>query len=163
MSERTWFIWKWGGVLGLIATVVAIPYLPGRTEPVTRERLAEAARLWEQAHITNYDLDLEVRGAQTGRYHVAVRDGTVVEILLNDQPASPAASEYYTIDGLFLTIEEELELSERLAKSDTARKQPVWLRMRCDRKLGYPVRYIGQIPGRPRGVEILVRRFRPSS
>jgi hypothetical protein len=149
----------WAGVVGVAALIVAVPFLPGRTQPVTRERLAEARRLWDAADIASYDLDFEISGAQTGRYLVEVRDGEATRITRNGQPATPGDSHYYTIDGLFQTIEREFEVSEQSARA--AAQSPAWVRMRCDERLGYPVHYVGQIPGRSTSVEIRVHRFEP--
>src|SRR5262245_4057028 len=109
MSDRTWSFLKWSGVGVIAAAILAVPYLPGRTDPVTREALAQARALWEQAGIINYDLDLETWGVQSGRYHVQVRDGRLVQITRNGTAADPAEGDYWTVDGLFRVIEEELD------------------------------------------------------
>jgi len=152
----------WAGVVGVAALIVAVPFLPGRTQPVTRERLAEARRLWDAADIASYDLDFEISGAQTGRYLVEVRHGEATRITRNGQPATPGDPHYYTVDGLFQTIEREFEVSEQSARAAAgSAPSPVWVRMRCDERLGYPVHYVGQIPGRTTSVEIRVHRLEP--
>src|SRR5437867_4074850 len=113
MERKSRRAWNW--VLGVAAVVglLALVLLPGRTEPVKRERLAAARRHWEEANVSSYAMDLDVSGAQTGRYHVEVVDGKLARITRNGQPADPAAGEYWTVEGLFRTIEEELDAAEQ--------------------------------------------------
>jgi hypothetical protein len=149
--------------ISVAVVIVGVPFLPGRTQPVTREKLVDARRRWEAADILNYNLDFEISGAQTGRYAVEVRDGEATRVTRNGQPATPGDPHYYTIDGLFQTIEREFEVSEQSARGPAVvgaeRPTASWVRMRCDDRLGYPVHYVGQIPGRTTSVEIRVHRL----
>jgi hypothetical protein len=176
MSDRTWSLVKWSGVGLVVAAVLAVPYLPGRTEPVTRDRLASARSQWEAANITDYDLDLEVSGVQSGNYHVKVRGGKVWEITLNGRAADSNAPEYFTIDGLFQTLEEYLDHCENPASGVFPEGSQVWLRMRMHPELGYPIRFVKQVklPTRrsatgfeastaSQGVEFRVARLEPQS
>ena len=174
MSDKSYRIWKWCGIAGVAAVILSVPYLPGRTEPVTLERLDAARAMWQQANISSYDMDLETSGAQTGRYHVEVRNGQLSLITRNGQPADPAAGEYWTVEGLFRVIEEELDAAEQPKSEAFGPQSQVWLRMRCDAKLGYPVRFVRQVkqasrrtatgyeaPGASLGVEIHVINLKP--
>jgi hypothetical protein len=135
--------------------------LPDRTEPVTREALAAARARWQGARIANYDLDLETRGAQVGNYHVEVRDHQVRSIIRDGTPATPNDLDYWTVDGLFVTIEEELDRAESRRGGPSDPVMDVWLRMRCHPKLGYPVRFVSHVPMRTQSVEIHVLRLEP--
>jgi hypothetical protein len=174
MSERSWNILKWSGIGLVILAIVAVPYRPGRTEPVTREALAKCEQLWEQSQISSYDWDLGVSGDQTGQYHVEVRNGQPTAITLNGRPAESHAAEYFTVQGVFQTIEEELDLADNPSSQAFPPGSQVWLRMRCHPELGYPVRFIRQVKlaaqrsasgvetsSRARGIEIRVIRFEP--
>ena len=173
MSDKSFRNLKWCGIVGVGAVIIAVPYLPGRTEPVTRERLEAARALWQRANITSYDMELETSGAQTGRYHMEVRGGRLALITRNGQSADPAAGEYWTIEGLFRVIEEELDAAEQPQSGAFGRHSQVWLRMRCDSKLGYPIRFVRQVkqasrqtatgyevPGASLGVELHVSGFK---
>ena len=149
--------WKWIGAGVLVAGVVAGPMLIGRTEPVTRERLTAARQQWAAAKLADYDMELDSSGAQTGRYHVEVRGGTLTHITRNGQPADPAQGHYWTVEGLFDTIEEEVDLIEHPSSGSFSQGRQAWLRMRCHPTLGYPLRYIRQVPGTTLGVEMRVR------
>jgi Family of unknown function (DUF6174) len=174
MNDRTWSLLKWSGIGLIAALILAVPYLPGHTEPVTRERLNEARALWTRARIGNYDLDLETRGAQSGRYHVEVRGGHLAGITRDGVTADPAAGEYWTVDGLFQVIEEELDAAEQPDSTAFGARSQVWLRARYDSQLGYPIRFVrvvkpptgpsttGYAPsGASLGVEIQVQRLTP--
>jgi hypothetical protein len=174
MSDRIWSLVKWSGIGLVAALILAVPYLPGRTHPVTRERLDRARALWLQAQVKNYDMDLETRGAQSGRYHVEVRDGQLTGITRDGIAADPADGEYWTVDGLFRVSEEELDAAEQPESAAFGARSQVWLRARYDARLGFPIRFVrevkpasgpsttGYVPsGASLGVEIQVRRLTP--
>jgi hypothetical protein len=174
MSDRMWSLAKWTGIGAVAALILAVPYFPGRTDPVTRERLEGARALWSRAQVKNYDMDLETRGAQSGRYHVEVRDGHLAGITRNGVTADPAAGEYWTVDGLFQVIEEELDAAEQPDNAAFGPRSQVWLRARFDSRLGFPIRFVrevkpatgpsttGYVPSAASlGVEIQVRRLTP--
>lgn len=151
------FYWMLTGLGVAVLVSVAWLLLSGRTEPLTRERLAAAERLWQAADITSYDMDLQTGGAMPGKYHIEVHGGELTKLERNGRPANPAEGEYWTLDGLFRIIEQDLDEADR-AEAATADRRFVWLRGRFDPQLGYPVHYIKQVPGQP-SVEIRVRRF----
>ncbi len=174
MNDRMWRVTKWSAIGITVAVIVAVPYLPGRTEPVTRERLAAARVLWESAAIADYDLELEFSGVQPGKYHVKVRGGTVAELTLDGKPTNSNAPEYFTIDGLFQTLDEYLDHCENPTTGVFPEGSQIWLRMRTHPKLGYPVRFIKQVKlpasrgvtgfeasTATEGIEVRVRRFEP--
>ena len=174
MTEKAWNVLKWTGIGVVLIAICAIPYLTGRTEPMTRERLAAAQRLWRQADISNYDLDFDLTGDQTGRYHVEVRGGDVTSITWNGRPTDSHAASYYTVDGIFRTMEEDLDLVEDPTNQAFPPGSQVWLRMSSQPKLGYPIRYVRQVklPAQrsasgvetssgARGIEIHVTRLTP--
>ena len=145
------------GAAGLLGLVIMVWWIVShRTEPVTRERLARARASWDAAGITSYDLRFRTSGARNGTYHVEVRDGQAVRIILDGRLANPAEKDFYTVEGLFRTIEEELELFENPPENAVPAGTQVWLRMRCDPHLGYPVRFIRQVPGANLGEQIHV-------
>ena len=153
--------WKWIGGGLLLTVVVAWPLLIGRTQPVTRELLANARDQWAAANLSDYDMEIDVSGAQTGRYHVVVRGGKLSQITRDGRPADPAEGEYWTVEGLFRTIEEELDLIDHPASGAFSDQRQAWLRIGCHPTLGYPLRYIRQVPGTSLGVQIRVRSLKP--
>jgi hypothetical protein len=88
--------------------------------------------------------------------------------------ADPAAGDYWTVDGLFQVIEEELDAAERPDGAAFGAQSQVWLRVRYHRALGYPIRFVREVkqpsrrsttgyetPGATLGVEIQVKRLSP--
>lgn len=172
MSNKSWVICRWSAIGVVLAAIVAAPFLRSRSEPVTRVRLTEAQALWDQARITHYDMDLETTGAQTGLYHIEVRAGQLAKITRNGQSMNPAEGDYWTVDGWFRAIEEDLENAERPTGDESASRCQFWLRVRYHPTLGYPMRYIREqkqpsrrtatgyeAPGASQGVEMRVIRL----
>ena len=174
MSEKQWSIVKWSAVGEVALVIVGVPLWPGRTVPVTRERLAAAREQWATAKIADYDLEWEVSGAQVGRYHVEVRGGNVARMTLNGRGLTSNAPEYFTIDGLLQTIEEYVDHCEHPSDGAFPEGSKIWLRMRTHSTLGYPVRFIKEVKmpatrgttgydesGAALGVEFRVIRLEP--
>ena len=172
-SDKTWQVATWSTIAAVVmAVIVAVPYLRGRTEPVTRERLAAARERWKSANITSYDLDLETTGEMTGLYHLEVRARQLAKITRNGQSMNPGDRDYWTVDGWFQAIEEDLDNAEKPKTDDPASHCDYWLRVRYHSTLGYAQRYIRQqkqpsrrtatgyeVPGVSQGVEMRVIRL----
>ena len=172
-SDKTWKIAKWSTIAAIVMSViVAVPYVRGQTEPVTRERLTAARERWKSANISSYDLDLETTGAQTGLYHIEVRGGQLAKITRNGQSMNPADGDYWTVDGWLQAIEEDLDNAEKPQADDAASHCQYWLRVRYHTTLGYPLRYIREqkqpsrrtatgleVSGNSQGVQMRVSRL----
>ncbi len=130
-------------------------------QPVTPDAVAEAKRLWTQANIRDYVLDWNVRGPNNAHYSVTVRGGEVrkIESILRDGgrvELHPGDPQFYGVDGLFHTIDDELAL----ANTDHPFGQPtgtrVAMRFLPDAKLGYPNWYHRDVMGTPLSIAIEV-------
>ena len=73
----------------------------------------------------------------------------------------PAEPEYYGIDGLFLTIEEELAQLQTATPFGQAKGTKAVLRFTPDPQLGYPRSYRRDVLGTPQVLAIDVTRFDP--
>ncbi len=145
-----------GGSAAVVAVVAVIVFWPESGETVTREALQRARQVWRQAGILDYDLDLRTSGAREGSYHVEVRGGAVRKITIDGRTADPKEAGYYSVEGLFLIVEEELDNAER---GVPAPGKDVWLWMKTDPQLGYPVRFIRQVSGTAQGITLDVLKF----
>ena len=134
---------------------------------VTPAALEAASRLWKQAGIHDYDLELKVTGQNNAHYFVTVRGGDVrrLESVRPDGGRFELHSfqpRYFGIDGLFLTIADELAL----LKTDRPFGQPkgtkVLMRFEPDSKRGYPHWYRRDVMGVPQGMRIDVIRRVPT-
>lgn len=108
---------------------------------LSRTGLEAAERRWQAAGVTDYSLEVVVRGRQPATYSVVVRGGQVQTATRNGQPLTqPRTMDTWSVPGMFRTIATDLETVERAAAGDTAAAR-LLLRARFDPQLGYPARY----------------------
>ncbi len=148
-------------VIGLLAaaTVPLVHVLtrPSTGEPLTQDRLAEARACWAERGPRSYALDVDVRGA---RHHIEVRDGAVVTMTTDGNAVSEGAREYWSIDGMFRFLSEELSNLQRPeAAYGVSDPDDVVLRAEFDSKYGYPARFLRHVLGQDRSVEWQVLSF----
>jgi hypothetical protein len=137
-------------------------------QDVTPEAIEQAKRLWKEAGIRDYGLELDWRtGAETAHYIVSVKDGEVGQIesvQANGRRVElhPGMPRYYSVDGLFLTMADELALR----KSDRPFDQPpgtkIVMRFKPDPKLGYPLWYRRDVLGTSQSISIDVTKLVPT-
>lgn len=114
----------------------------------------------------DYNLEWTSTGPRNNRYAVSVRDGRVksVEGVAPDGrrfPVKPAETKYYSIDGLFLTIADELAELDQPRPFNQPKGTKAVLRFDPDPQYGYPRRYRRDILGAPAALAIDVVRFDP--
>ena len=151
-------VWIW--VIGptIVVTVAFIPFLfKGRMQPVTAERLEVARAQWHQAHISDYEMEVEVSGTQSGVYQITVRGGDLQHMTRDGQQANPHEGEYWTVEGLFRTIVEELHLPDPMAGGPRPSGGQRALLASFDHRLGYPLKFL--VSGRSRSIQIQVHRL----
>lgn len=132
----------------------------GAAPDLTQERLDRARPLWGESGPASYAIDIQMGGALTDRRHIEVRDGRVIEMTINDRPASEGSWEYWSVDGMFDFLQAELRNAEDpppgLGISDPSQ---IVLRARFDPELGYPTHFFRHLLGRQQGTEWEVVRF----
>ncbi len=138
-------------MLGIFAVMGAASGCGGGQQ-VTPEAIAHAKQLWTKAGIRDYDLEWTVTGARSNQYYVTVREGEVrkIESLLGDGKRivlKPAATRFYSVDGLFLTIADELAQLKTDHPFDQPKETKVLMRFKPDPKLGYPQWYRRDVMG----------------
>jgi hypothetical protein len=152
--------------LAMAAVLASLLAGCGSSRELTERSLREARQVWTRAGLRDYDLEWRSSGLRSGRYRVAVRGGRVEEVrsVLPDGRvilARPGDPSFYSVDGLFQTLEEELEQ----ARSERPFGQPsgstAVLRFDPDPKLGYPRSYRRDVVGAPKGLAIDVIRLEP--
>src|SRR5262249_43353268 len=127
-------------------------------EDVTAERLSAARKLWASAGFRDYDLEYTTAPAN-GHFFVTVRSG-IVQKVESVQPEGarvelhPGAPRYYSVDGLFVTIADELaQLNER-APFQYPKGTKIVMKFKTNAKLGYPEWYRRDIMGAKAGARI---------
>lgn len=152
-----------------LACTLAMATLAGCAggEDVNARTLARARRLWAGAGITNYNLEWASTGARAGHYLVNVRDAKVTGLRLVQPDGSlvdarPGDKSYYSIEGLFRTIEEDADQCLALVNNGNDRGVRVLLRFWPDEALGYPHKYRRDVTGSVRALAIDVLKFEPN-
>jgi hypothetical protein len=152
--------------LGILVLLVFTSGCAGG-QNVTPEAVENAKRLWTQANIRNYDLDWTIRGPNNAHYFVSVRDGEARKVEMVQRDGTKVelhfdGTRYYSVDGLFRTIADELAL----LKTDLPFGQPkgtkVIMRFLPDAKLGYPHFYRRDVLGTPLSISIDVNALTPA-
>ena len=133
------------------------------TEPLTRESIENARRLWRSAGLQDYELQLEVRtaGGTLSRYDVSVRDGEVVQLRLNGLPAESRRPADFSVPGLFETLERESDLAGEANGPFSATGAQAIMRVRFDENTGHLKRYLRSVTGSRETMEIRTVSFKP--
>jgi hypothetical protein len=147
----------------IIAAVVFIPLLTATRIPeLTEENLEAAEVLWQRTAPENYDIDVELRGAQPGTVEVQVRGGEVTTMTRNGRTPPPRTWRYWSVPGMFETLERELVLAEDPEHEALVAAGSEWhLRCEFDTQFGYPQRYHRFVSGGGPEVYWRVTRFKP--
>jgi hypothetical protein len=135
-------------------------------QEVTPEAIDRAKQVWANAGIRDYQIEWRVRGPNNAHYVVTVNGGGVrkVESVLRDGRAlelHPGEPRFFGVDGLFLTISDELAQLKTDAPFGQAKGTKVVMRFGCDPKLGYPLWYRRDVVGTTQAVSIDVIRLTP--
>jgi hypothetical protein len=131
----------------------------GTVPPLTADDLEAAERLWDEFGPADYDLDVELGGRQSGRFHVEVRSGRTTKVTRNGVPPQRRTWDTWTVPGMFDTLYQELELA---AQPDGAFGQPgarAVQRANFDDQLGFPRRYERFVLGTVYEIRWEVTRF----
>ena len=150
-----------------LALLLALPMLAGCAggQDVTPGSIRDARRLWDRAAIRDYDLEWTSTGLRSSHYRVSVRNGRVesIESVYRGKayPVRPAEPRYYGVDGLFLTIEDELAQLQTAAPFGHSKGTKAVLRFTPDPRFGYPRSYRRDVLGTPQVLALDVTRFAP--
>lgn len=121
------------------------------TIPLTRESLDAARRHWRESEPPSYELEYRMAGAS---YRVIVKSGRVDEATVNGKPPTSGDWNAYSVDGLFTTLEQELENVADATGAYADRKDTLLMRVRFNPELGYVERYLRSGGGIGRGAAI---------
>jgi Family of unknown function (DUF6174) len=162
--------WRPGRRVATVGVLAIAAFALGcsRGQEVTPQALAQARQLWKDAGISAYELEWTVTGPNNAHYDVTVQGGQVRKVM-SVQPdghqveREPPDTRFYSVDGLFLTIADELAQ----LKTDRPFNQPpgtkVLMRFQPDSKLGYPRWYRRDVMGTSQAMRIDVVKLVPSA
>ena len=127
-------------------------------ETVTAENIEAARQLWAKAGIRDYDLEYTTAPAN-GHFLVKVRAGEVKKVEAI-QPGGarnelhPGAPRYYSVDGLFTTIADELAQLRKANPFEQPKGTTIVMKFKANAELGYPEWYRRDVMGASRSARI---------
>jgi len=119
--------------------------------PLTRELLAAARQRWRDAGVSSYAIRYRMHGSE---YAIQCRNGIVEQASVDDRPPSATDLNAYSVDGLFDTLEQELDNLSDPTGPFAGHAGTVMMRVRFNPKFGYPERYLRSSGGHGRGASI---------
>jgi hypothetical protein len=133
-----------GSAVALVGVLLFLVSTRERLDPpITMDGLDSAVDRWSEHGPTDYDLDLELLGANTATVHVEVRHGEVVQVIYNGRKLESRLWDDWSVPGLFSII--RIDIESCMAKQTHSQKgaAPVDVEPRglFDDRYGYPLRY----------------------
>ncbi len=137
---------------------------PRAGDPLTEQALAAAEERWRLGDPGAYEFEVEVAGSQKALHRIRVRDRAVLEMTTGGSPVAPDVWRYWSIEGMFAFLREELRNLGRTRDSYGVEKPTdVVLRASFDPERGYPLRFYRHVMGRSLDIRWEVRRFQALS
>ncbi len=151
-ASRGW-IWFFVILALLTLTAIGIQIWFNPTVPLTAPLLAEAKARWKEHGPRDYDMDYTNKKMEsTERFHVQVRDGKAVSVLMNDKIAlEPRLYPWYTMPALYGFIEEFMEQDAQPGKPRTFNN------VLFDPADGHLIHYVRSVASKRERQEISVR------
>jgi hypothetical protein len=126
-----------GGLLTFVLTTIRRP-----PPAMTAADFEAAVARWAANRPVNYEMEIQLRGRQSGTIRVMIKDNEPIHVEHNDVSVAQSAWEYWTVDGLFKIIRTDLEGLDQperaFGEQDVAQ---LVQQAEFDTKLGYPRRY----------------------
>ena len=152
MQSRGW-IWFFVILALLTLTAIGIQIWFNPTVPLTAPLLAEAKARWKEHGPRDYDMDYSIKKmGSTERFHVQVRDGKAVSVLMNDQIAlEPRLYPSNAMPALYGFIEKFMEQDAQPGKPRTFNN------VLFDPADGHLIHYVRSVASKSERQEITVR------
>lgn len=118
-----------------------------------------AVERWQSHGPASYDCEIVIFGNRPGNVQVQVRNGQVVKMVRDGEiPTARRTWDVWTVEGMFDTIERELEIAEHPEQALGGSSQPT-LYARFDGTLGYPEIFRRSVPGGQQEMAWEITRF----
>ena len=133
-----------------------------RIPELTEAELEEAQALWDSAGPAGYEMDLEILQGRPGTVHIEVRNGEITAMTRDGRTPAEHTWRYWSVPGLFETVERELEMAEDPVHEVGAAAGTRWqLRCEFDPAYGFPRRFHRHVFGGGQEVYWRVTSFVP--
>jgi hypothetical protein len=124
--------------------------------------LAAAQQRWNENGPASYRITLQMGGALSDTRSIMVRDHQVVEMTINDRPATESSWSFWSVEGMLKFLAEEIRNKENpIPGMGVSDSRQIILRARFDPDLGYPIYFLRHLLGRQQGTEWEVVEFEP--
>jgi hypothetical protein len=163
-----WREWDWWQCqrIALLLTVYGGTLGFFREGKATADAIGQAKQSWALVGIRDYDLEWTVTGPKNAHYYLTVRGGEVRKLeplqseghRLELSPPSPGC---FSVDGLFLTIANEIALMKIDGPFNQAKRTKVVMWFESDPVLGFPHLHRRDVMGRLQAITIDVLKFVP--
>jgi Family of unknown function (DUF6174) len=136
-------------------------------QDVSADGINAARQLWSKAGIRDYELEYTTAPAH-GHFLVTVHGGEVQRVE-SIQPGGarvelhPGAPRYYSVDGLFVTIADELAQLEKPNPFEQPKGTRILMKFKTNPELGYPEWYRRDIMGASQSARIDVIKLTPTA
>lgn len=119
-----------------------------RIPELTGAEFEDAERLWDRTGPKSYEMDLEILRGRPGTVHIEVRNGEITAMTRDGRTPAPHTWRYWSVPGLFETVERELEMAEDPVHEVGAAAGTRWqLRCEFDPAYGFPRRFHRHVSG----------------
>jgi hypothetical protein len=137
--------------LAIGCVVLALQFFVAERLPTLDEPALEAAMSrWNEHGPSDYDMDIELRGAQPGKIHVEVRNSEVTAETRDGRDPNRSTWGTWSVPGMFDTLERDIQIAADPQAEIQAAPGTTW-RLRCefDPRYSYPARYHRMVTGGP--------------
>ena len=139
-------------------------YLVGcaKGESFTPTELRAAEGIWKAQGFQSYALTLEISGdnVETGLFEIEVNQGDIIKATRNGDNLA-TTDKFYTVDGIFAFLENELELGKEPGRYfGAAPGARIYMRAHFDSELGYPTRYLRAVTDTKHNITVEVKRLK---
>jgi hypothetical protein len=131
-------------VLGIVCGLVVFGLTSFRRPPpaMNAAEFGEAVARWQANGPSDYEMEIEVSGRQSGTMQVVVKDNKPASVTRGGVSIPQHTWEYWTVEGLFEVIRTDLEgLDQPERAFGTADVSQLVQQAEFDVRLGYPRRY----------------------
>ncbi|MEZ4272038.1 MAG: DUF6174 domain-containing protein [Myxococcota bacterium] len=131
-------------------------------EPLTLTAIQDAQARWEARGLHSYRMVLEIDGdlIDSGRFEVEVRHDKITRLTRN-QVAVASRDPFYTVDGFFKFLRDELEMAADPARYWQASPGTNIHQRAHFHAWGYPTRYLRAVVGTKQNITVVVKDVQP--
>jgi hypothetical protein len=153
-----------GALLGGVVTagfllVVGVLVFRQTVPRLSQPEFDAAVKRWKQRGPASYDCDIVILGNRPGSVQMQVRGGQATSMVRDGlTPKARRTWDAWTVEGMFDTIERELEIA-RDPKQTVGGSSPPVLYAKFDDRLGYPAIFRRSVPGAQQDMAWEVTRF----